>query len=346
MKQDDILSFRTAGRAGPSTSVTPSPTLELVYATYYLHRHPPDAPETLDWARTAWSTAPEVAREAAALGTRSAGTGPGHLLFPLAVEFGHARDADPAAFLHELPTLAVRLRERWERRAAEEETGSDRASMVAWLRDPPDPDWAEGVARTLRALWEVVGPWWEGEGKPAAEEAARAVEGELQEHDDVVRALPAHHFAQFEALASRLRDAVARGTLLIVPLAFASGGGFHLETDDVDVLGFGLQVERSHERNERRVASAAAGAKVLADPTRLMLLSTITRFASMSMTVGDLAGQLGVTQPTVSGHLKQLREAGLIRIDRQGNRSYPSPETPAVKALLDELAAVLDPGRS
>lgn len=54
----------------------------------------------------------------------------------------------------------------------------------------------------------------------------------------------------------------------------------------------------------------------LADPTRLLLLYTL---AGRSCNVSELTLELGMSQPTVSRHLKVLRDRGLVTATRQGN---------------------------
>lgn len=66
---------------------------------------------------------------------------------------------------------------------------------------------------------------------------------------------------------------------------------------------------------------------VLADPTRLRLLSLISA-AGEACAACDLVEPLGVSQPTVSHHLKVLRQAGLVDSEKQGRWVYyrPIPE--------------------
>ncbi|MDJ0923989.1 MAG: metalloregulator ArsR/SmtB family transcription factor [Acidimicrobiia bacterium] len=66
---------------------------------------------------------------------------------------------------------------------------------------------------------------------------------------------------------------------------------------------------------------------VLADPTRLRLLSLIAA-SGEACAACDLVEPLGVSQPTVSHHLKVLREAGLVESDKRGRWVYyrPVPE--------------------
>ncbi|MGW5681902.1 metalloregulator ArsR/SmtB family transcription factor [Nonomuraea sp. NPDC003754] len=62
--------------------------------------------------------------------------------------------------------------------------------------------------------------------------------------------------------------------------------------------------------------------KALADPIRLRLLSLIASHAGGEACVCDLTGPFEVSQPTISHHLKVLREAGLVGSERRGTWVY------------------------
>jgi ArsR family transcriptional regulator, arsenate/arsenite/antimonite-responsive transcriptional repressor len=73
---------------------------------------------------------------------------------------------------------------------------------------------------------------------------------------------------------------------------------------------------------EADAKSLAAVFKALADPVRLRLLSLIASFADGEACVCDLTGPFDVSQPTISHHLRVLREAGLIDCERRGTWVY------------------------
>ena len=77
--------------------------------------------------------------------------------------------------------------------------------------------------------------------------------------------------------------------------------------------------------------------KAMADPVRLRLLSLIASHAGGEACVCDLTDAFDLTGPTISHHLKVLRESGLITGDRRGTWVYyrVHPE------VLDRLSAVL-----
>jgi ArsR family transcriptional regulator len=66
----------------------------------------------------------------------------------------------------------------------------------------------------------------------------------------------------------------------------------------------------------------ARALRVIADPARLRLLSLIQSQPTGEACVCHLTEPLGLTQPTVSHHLKVLLEAGLVERERRGSWAY------------------------
>jgi ArsR family transcriptional regulator, arsenate/arsenite/antimonite-responsive transcriptional repressor len=86
-----------------------------------------------------------------------------------------------------------------------------------------------------------------------------------------------------------------------------------------------------------QAADLAHKLKALADPTRLRLVSLVAAHEGGEACVCDLTEPLGLTQPTVSHHLKILVEAGIFTRDKRGVWAYYALVPPA----MDALAAVL-----
>jgi DNA-binding transcriptional ArsR family regulator len=78
--------------------------------------------------------------------------------------------------------------------------------------------------------------------------------------------------------------------------------------------------------------------KALADPVRVQLMSLVLSEASGCCTC-DLAPAVGVSEPTVSHHLKVLREAGLVEGTKVGTNVYYR----ANRDALGALCRVIDP---
>lgn len=89
--------------------------------------------------------------------------------------------------------------------------------------------------------------------------------------------------------------------------------------------------------SEGDAETMAAMFKALADPVRLRLLSRVASHPSGEACVCDIA-DVGVSQPTVSHHLKKLREAGLLTSERRGTWVYYRP-APGVLASLGAFLA-------
>jgi ArsR family transcriptional regulator len=75
----------------------------------------------------------------------------------------------------------------------------------------------------------------------------------------------------------------------------------------------------------------AAQFKALADPARVTILNRLA--AADEVCVCDFVAALDLAQPTVSHHLKVLREAGLIESSRRGTWAYYRLVPEAVDAL-------------
>jgi ArsR family transcriptional regulator len=77
--------------------------------------------------------------------------------------------------------------------------------------------------------------------------------------------------------------------------------------------------------------------KALGDPTRVRLVSLIAAHAGGEACVCDLTSPIGLSQPTVSHHLKQLVDAGLLTRDQRGRWAYYRVVEEALRALAAAL---------
>ncbi len=76
----------------------------------------------------------------------------------------------------------------------------------------------------------------------------------------------------------------------------------------------------------------------LADPTRILLLYSI---AEQPQSVGDLVKAVGVSQPTVSKHLQNLRDRRMVIATRDGQNVIYSLADKRIIQALDLLRSVL-----
>ncbi len=77
-----------------------------------------------------------------------------------------------------------------------------------------------------------------------------------------------------------------------------------------------------------------AGFKALGDPTRLEIYRLIAA-QTESVCVCDIVDRFALSQPTISHHLKTLREAGLVTVSRRGVWAFYASD-PAGAARLSE----------
>lgn len=80
-------------------------------------------------------------------------------------------------------------------------------------------------------------------------------------------------------------------------------------------------------------AALAAGFKALADPTRVAIVNRLAAAAAGEVCVCDLTDAFDLGQPTISHHLKVLREAGLVAAARRGKWAYYRIEPDALARL-------------
>lgn len=83
----------------------------------------------------------------------------------------------------------------------------------------------------------------------------------------------------------------------------------------------------------------AATLKALADPARLRLLSIVAASEGQEACVCDLIEPVGLSQPTVSHHLKVLTEAGFLSRSKRGTWAYYRLQPDALGGIADFLAA-------
>ncbi|MER6070501.1 ArsR/SmtB family transcription factor [Streptomyces sp. NPDC001852] len=94
--------------------------------------------------------------------------------------------------------------------------------------------------------------------------------------------------------------------------------------------------------DENQAADLAKVFKALGDPVRLRLMSMIASRGEGEVCVCELTPAFELSQPTISHHLKLLRQAGLIDCERRGTWVYYW----VLPGVLDRLAAFLTAPRT
>jgi ArsR family transcriptional regulator len=88
---------------------------------------------------------------------------------------------------------------------------------------------------------------------------------------------------------------------------------------------------------EKQADDLARSLKALADPARLRIVSMVAAHANAEACVCDLTEPLGLSQPTVSHHLKVLTEAGFLTRSQRGTWAYYR----LVPGALDSVSSLL-----
>ena len=105
-----------------------------------------------------------------------------------------------------------------------------------------------------------------------------------------------------------------------------------LAADDVCAPGAPLVVPESS------AAELASRLKVLGDPTRLRIVQILA--ANGSVCACDLEAPLGLSQPTVSHHLRLLVEAGLVERDKRGTWAFYRVAPHALEKVATALCSL------
>ena len=193
----------------------------------------------------------------------------------------------------------------------------------------------------LQEHWSILRPAWERGGLSAVEAACVQYREALERTHDLRAILPAIHLARMEECEPLVESAVSQGKVVVAPVFMSEVGQMVVDLPGTLLIGIGLEVESVLERRRERSQRAASRFKVLSDPTRTAILMTLLRHP---YSVTDLAEQFELSQPTISVHMKTLREAGLLESERRGNQTVYSAQPATVRNFIEDAErAVLPP---
>jgi DNA-binding transcriptional ArsR family regulator len=193
------------------------------------------------------------------------------------------------------------------------------------------PELVRAYLDLLKEVWAPVDDVWQ-QALPLIEEAGNHVVAQYERGRSLDVLIP----AGCDILRERMPEIVSavesgQQELLFVPCLFF-GSSMYLEFAGLVVIGTGVGQGDAVAR--ARTESVARRLKAVAEPTRLALLHSL---ATAPSTVGELAMAFRLAQPTVSMHVKVLRQSGLVRSERVAGRLQLAADPAAVEALLGEL---------
>lgn len=262
-------------------------------------------------------------------------------LLLLAHHAGLLFSSDGAAVVDALEETAAGLSAEEARPPLLSETDDDRRVLQARLQVLRRSKARRArYAEVLAAAWEGAGPDWEANGRRLVDQAVAGRRRLLdrgagwQEVADAAW-FAEHHAGFFEHMATAVAALPPGGTVAVVPAYYTHNGLF---TDLPGLLLVGVRADRSGLQARTRTEALAKSLKTVSDPTRLAILDALR---GGGRTVGELAQSFALAQPTVSNHVKLLRDAGLVAEDRQGRRRLLVVRPEAVEDLLRGLQDVL-----
>ncbi len=91
--------------------------------------------------------------------------------------------------------------------------------------------------------------------------------------------------------------------------------------------------------DESEIREGARAFNALGDETRLKIIRLLAQHDALC--VCELQGPFDIEQPTISHHLKVLRDANLVDVERRGTWAYYSLRKDALKRLTQQLLGVL-----
>lgn len=266
--------------------------------------------------------------------------------------YGYIRDTDPLRFFQSLPELMLRNHRatisRLETSPVQPLPSEADIRMTevidARIARLSEADFANLYAEIWLDIWQEMEPLWQSEGLPLCLQAAEKINKALLEGKNVLDIVPREHFGHLERYSSIVTTYSQQSFVLVTPMYFINVGGHTIYAEEMLCIGYGVQHEHAIHALVQRSQALAQQVKALADPTRLMILSLISEFKH-DITVGDLAKRFSVSQPTISGHLKILREAELVQVAREGNRAYYSADLKRITDLMLDVEALIMPTR-
>jgi DNA-binding transcriptional ArsR family regulator len=216
------------------------------------------------------------------------------------------------------------------------ETPEERARILARLEAlQRSAQLRERYFDLLGELWSAVAPWWESEGAPTVERTTTEVRRSLErgvEWQEIV----SKECSIFVDHLPEITERFERGRpVVLAPCAFF-GKGLYLDLPGCILVGLGVHSAAQVARTQTE--QVVRPLRALADPTRLAIFGYLK---SGPAAVSDIAEAFLLSQPTVSVHVKRLREAGLVTAERRGNRLEISIDDTVTELFATDLATLL-----
>src|SRR6266545_4682654 len=148
------------------------------------------------------------------------------------------------------------------------------------------------------------------------------------------RLLPQGHMAFNAKLQPLVDDAPRHGDVLITPGPFVRASGHVIHLPGLLHVGVAADARDSIGSESKDAEQAARWARLFSEPTHVRILFELAR---EPRSVTELAQTLGISQPAVTGHIRRLRDAGLLGASKDGNRVRYDVSRAQLERLLDQM---------
>jgi DNA-binding transcriptional ArsR family regulator len=183
----------------------------------------------------------------------------------------------------------------------------------------------------LRDTWAAIEPGWVEEGHEVAAAAVWEIRSKLPllgSYADLFSLAQVHDFCGL--LPRLVGESAAAGQEVVLVPAWLARKGFLVSLPERLLWGTPSPSRPPGPSAETR--DRARRHKALGDPTRLGIFEATAR---RPRTVGELARELAVAQPTISNHVRILRDAGLVDQEKGGGRRLVA-DVARFEQFLDE----------
>jgi len=214
----------------------------------------------------------------------------------------------------------------------------DRTAIADRLRRLRDDAKARHTYRSVLVdVWRVASSAWQRSSRAVVTDACSAWKAKLDAGVSIEELVPPRHPLTDAERLGFDNLFTHRAEFAISPLYFCMSGGHVVDLDEY----VHIAVPASDLLPVRKVRDAAFVSdrlRVLAEPARVHILIQLLSAPSGVM---DVARSLRMSQPTVSGHLKILRDAGLVQPRRFGARTVMVASRKRIERLLEDARATI-----
>jgi len=216
------------------------------------------------------------------------------------------------------------------------ESAEDRDATLARLdRLRRDPAFARRYAEVLREIWALARPEWESMGREVVRRTGAEWSERLREGASFMDLVPSKHIVHRHSFEQLLRE---RRRIVVTPMYFSAQGGSIVDMTTFVHLGVPARPVDQAELRRKESDLIASRFRVLSDSTRVALLREL---AAEPASVMDLARRFRLAQPTVSNHVRLLRDAGLLDSRKDGARVVYNVPRDRLERMLDDTRHLL-----